>query len=1222
MPITENDIKIMASERLADTEDGGGRITGTIVQDGVENNLFDDVSQLDRTYGRVSLRKCFPAVLTNNTDRYFGAHVILDDGPDDPLVSSTIFSTENWVDTRAGARDRIESYLAFGPRYAGTQLLERQLAGQRAFSFLAREGIPMPNVGETYVLVAAEGLPTQVFQYVRVTDVNIAGPQDFTTAIGGSIYTFRRLIVTCGISDALRHEFDGGAPSPVDDFSAPARLRRTTVADAATYYGIRPLALAAASGAYAVRVAGIFEQLVPSAQSERATVDAQPSPLRRPIIDAAQAPTTFNTAAPIGAGTALFLGNPCLPGTLSITGAGTTVTDQAGALVIAGTVVGEINYADGALAFFSNAPTIGGTKAVSFRPAGAPIAIVDTGAIEVTQATRAYNYVRTLVPPPKPGALVVSYQVAGRWYDLIDDGSGGLRGADPAYGAGAVSYVTGTVAVTLGALPDIDSDVLLVWATGAVYTNRSGTAVDPASIIATALPHQGIAPGTLTVDWEYPPGTARAAAANTAGVISGSGGTSGVSGFLRHNSGDVEFTWSTLPNPGTEFTFSYQTGAPQVHEQPLPAPVGGTHSFSIATNVVPHSVFVRAAASKSYDSPTPAGIPRTVIEMRDNGAGGLAGGFGAATVNYTTGEISFGQEATVSERRPVYGVFDAGGMKAPIFIYSASGAAGAGTPYTPTEVGSTYVFSGYTVKVTGTELAPVTLYAAHPDGVRVEYRTADTTDAQEETLSPSIRVRLTPAIGERIIPGSVRFALGGRVYFDRLGQLFTDLNPENGAAIQAGTIDYAAGVCNLTLWTPGQSTAVTLIACLTEFQQRPVDELAFRTPIAPVKPGSLQILCNRADDGTLLNVIAQPTGEIVGESINGRVNYETGVVRIKFGTLINAAGAEGEPWYRADRVAEGKIFRPEPVHADTLRFNAVSYTYLPLDADVLGLDPVRLPQDGRVPIYRAGDVAVIHHTQRDALPGGSLDGYVFSAGRSRLAKVRLVDALGAVVPADRYAADLDAGTVTLDDPFDAGGLTLPIYVEHRIEDMALISSVDIGGELALTKALTHDFPAGATNPARVSGAIIVGDLFARSLTGFSQQTWTSVWQDTRIGAPIVPQYQQTTYPIGVSNRGCVQERWAIIFTGTTSFRVVGESLGEIATGSTGTLLAPMNPDAGQPYFTIQPGGWGGGWAAGNVFRFNTRAANFPVWVVRTVRQGEASGQSDSLQLQVRGDIDQ
>lgn len=48
---------------------------------------------------------------------------------------------------------------------------------------------------------------------------------------------------------------------------------------------------------------------------------------------------------------------------------------------------------------------------------------------------------------------------------------------------------------------------------------------------------------------------------------------------------------------------------------------------------------------------------------------------------------------------------------------------------------------------------------------------------------------------------------------------------------------------------------------------------------------------------------------------------------------------------------------------------------------------------------------------------------------------------------------------------------------------------------------------------------------------------------------------------------------------------------------------------------------GQGWVSGNVLRFNTVAATFPVWVIRTVKQSEPSVMSDQFQIMLRGDID-
>ena len=79
--------------------------------------------------------------------------------------------------------------------------------------------------------------------------------------------------------------------------------------------------------------------------------------------------------------------------------------------------------------------------------------------------------------------------------------------------------------------------------------------------------------------------------------------------------------------------------------------------------------------------------------------------------------------------------------------------------------------------------------------------------------------------------------------------------------------------------------------------------------------------------------------------------------------------------------------------------------------------------------------------------------------------------------------------------------------------------------------------------------------------------------------------------------------------------------GEWVDASDGGREEVINPATGEPYFTLRATGWGGGWAAGNVLRFNTVGALFPVWVVRTIQQGPETVPNDSFTLLIRGDVD-
>ena len=75
MPIQSADIKLLKSERMTDTTDGGGAMTGTEVVDGQSNNLFPDTSQLDRALGRINFRKVFGVAHTDTTETLLGAHL-------------------------------------------------------------------------------------------------------------------------------------------------------------------------------------------------------------------------------------------------------------------------------------------------------------------------------------------------------------------------------------------------------------------------------------------------------------------------------------------------------------------------------------------------------------------------------------------------------------------------------------------------------------------------------------------------------------------------------------------------------------------------------------------------------------------------------------------------------------------------------------------------------------------------------------------------------------------------------------------------------------------------------------------------------------------------------------------------------------------------------------------------------------------------------------------
>ena len=170
MPIETNNLVLYKSERLTDTSDGGGKYSGQIVLDGESNNLFPDVSELDRTMGRVSLRKIFAAVNNNDTESLMGSTVFISKNPDDPNVSALLFSTKSHTDTRDAAQNRLENYLAKGPQAVGS-LLDTAYSGMKTFQVVMDKNETENSVGDTIVLVVDEGTVDEFAQYVRITSV-------------------------------------------------------------------------------------------------------------------------------------------------------------------------------------------------------------------------------------------------------------------------------------------------------------------------------------------------------------------------------------------------------------------------------------------------------------------------------------------------------------------------------------------------------------------------------------------------------------------------------------------------------------------------------------------------------------------------------------------------------------------------------------------------------------------------------------------------------------------------------------------------------------------------------------------------------------------------------------------------------------------------------------------------------------------------------------------
>ena len=1115
MPIQEQNIVFVESQILDDVPEGGGAATGREVVDGQMNNVFEDISDLDRAMGRFNLRKLFLAVRALNTDLYGGSKLVVTELPTDDALGYTVFTTGDAFDTRAAAVNRVEAYLFKGPMWPGA-LQSNHIQGMQAINVIQRVGTQIPPIGKTLCIVQNEGLGNEAEQYVRVIDVTVTD-----TVFEDSSGTFNRWVVRMDLSDPLLFNFNGHDANRFDsyNYTGKARLRDTTVADAQRYFGAQTLAEPAAIGDTSVRAQSQFAQLVPSARTETALVNQ--------------------------------VMNPNLNVTISAGARTVDVPQQAHTL-----------------------------------------------ALDVTAENRRLNWIETLYPMPRPGTLTISFRAQGNWYTLTDDGDGVLSGSDPSNGAGTISYMLGDASVTLGALPDAGSQIMYAWASPVHYNARAGHSDIDTTITVQHHLDDTIKPGTLTLTW-LSNSVTRTATANAAGVISGDG-----AGGVDHTTGEFWLTLNATPDPGSQLGIDYERETQVLKTFTGVTLTGGYASVDVEEAVVPGSVLaefvlqsihqrdgytitkrfrrIYSGASLAWvvqestrtDKSNETKTRSYEVSLADDGDGtiGRVGG----VVNYATGEMTL----------PVLTHFEEK-------VWSKELQGYVGTGYA-TSYGITTEFASGIVQV----------YYQTPGGTPTAIST--------EIPIPPMRFRVLPRLlDEFIVPNSVQFTWGGATYIDLAGIIYKGPSGSD-PGLPVGSIDYASGWVELEFWdyATGKPNVTSL---LTRFSYWTTVEASFRSASSPLAPEALSIVAV-TEDGDQISASGDQDGVIQGAFIEGSVSYEFGIATVRFGSY------DGETWV------------PRAVDPGTIKYNAVAYRYIPLPANILGVNAVRLPPDGRVPIFKSGDVVMVMHRLETA-PVTPTNGVPVSLGRTRIAWVRVIDANGATVT-EGYTLDREAGTVTFPD---VTGLSLPLTIRHTVGDLRLVTDAQINGDLTLARELTHNYPAGES---LVASCLLFGDRRARVSHLWDQVSWNGTWVDSIVGSAATATLNTIDFPVTVTNEGADTDRWIfrVVNAGANQWELISEKRGLVWSGTYapgGADVAPINPRTrvwdeqsqawvgGTPYMTIPGLANGGGWANGNVVRINTVGAIADFWIARSIAQSDepAGDGLDGAEIYALGNID-
>jgi len=187
------------------------------------------------------------------------------------------------------------------------------------------------------------------------------------------------------------------------------------------------------------------------------------------------------------------------------------------------------------------------------------------------------------------------------------------------------------VSVTLGALPDIDSAILVSYGVDLRVRDSSGEVTIPTPRYQQQLDEGDVVPGTLVMTWDSG-GDPRTASADNDGVITGD-----AAGVIDETAGIVWFTTAHLPDANITYDYDFVDGT--VHSDTFTPSVAGGQITVTLTNTPVAERSVRALWQQTAGDGQLTGRLFRPRGRRDNGSGGMGSGGTGGTIDYTDGEL-------------------------------------------------------------------------------------------------------------------------------------------------------------------------------------------------------------------------------------------------------------------------------------------------------------------------------------------------------------------------------------------------------------------------------------------------------------------------------------------------------------------------------------------------------------------------------------------------------
>lgn len=216
---------------------------------------------------------------------------------------------------------------------------------------------------------------------------------------------------------------------------------------------------------------------------------------------------------------------------------------------------------------------------------------------------------------------------------------------------------------------------------------------------------------------------------------------------------------------------------------------------------------------------------------------------------------------------------------------------------------------------------------------------------------------------------------------------------------------------------------------------------------------------------------------------------------------------------------------------------------------------------------------------------------------------------GVAIGAQTLVVEVENGPTSI---FRNGGLIRVSDKETPIaagnEFWGRLDAVPVVAGNLVTLHLESPLPVGFLGGSKVSSVYEAANL-EPSMSGPSVSslagTLAPIWEDF----------------LSVNGIGTVEQNWQLTFTSGTAFDISGDTLGVVGSGNVSSIVGPVHPGLGYPYFGILPGLWGGTFVAGDTVTFTTHPAATAVWLRRTIPIGTAAQSNNRVDLYIDGEAE-